>query len=120
VPAEDVAKARVGLLAVSLQPAQNTDNHCQLSNRLPTLFSNCLILDESVGDDIRVNIFPGSLLPFSEEVRHEIIELLRGLSGKVEVESNQEGNMQVTKVVLPQLLHELTDPRLPKRILFCR
>jgi hypothetical protein len=67
-----------------------------------------LILDESVGDDIRVNAFPGSLLSFGEEVRHETMELLRGLSSEIEVESNQEGNMQVAKVVLPQLLHELT------------
>jgi hypothetical protein len=30
VPAEDVAETRVSLLAISLHPAQNTDNHCQL------------------------------------------------------------------------------------------
>jgi hypothetical protein len=66
------------------------------------------MLDESVGDDIRVNTFRVSVLSFGEEVRHEIVELLRGLSDKVEVESNQEENMQVTKVILPQLLHELT------------
>jgi hypothetical protein len=68
------------------------------------------MLDESVGDDIRINIFPNSVISFSEEVRHEIVELLRGLSGEVEVESNKEGNVQVAKVVLPQLLHELTYP----------
>jgi hypothetical protein len=99
----------VGLLAVSLHPAQNADNHCQLSDRLPGLFRNALIFDESVGNDIRVNTFSGSVLSFGEEVRHEIMKL-RGLSGEVEVESNQEGNVQVAKVVLPQLLHELTYP----------
>jgi hypothetical protein len=31
VPAEDVAEARVSLLAVSLHPAQNTNYYCQLS-----------------------------------------------------------------------------------------
>jgi hypothetical protein len=108
--AEDVAEARVGLLAVSLHPAQNSDNHCQLSYLLPILFRNILILDESVGDDIRVNAFPGFVLSFGEEVRHKIMELLRGLSGEIEVESNQEVNVQVAKVVLPQLLHELTYP----------
>jgi hypothetical protein len=78
-----------------------------------------VIFDESVGDDIRVNTFPGSALPFGEEVRHEIMELLRGLSGEIEVESNQEGNVQVSKVVLPQLLHELTYPLLTKNTLIC-
>jgi hypothetical protein len=76
-------------------------------------------VDESVGDDIWVNTFPGSVLAFGEEGRHEIVELLLGLSGKVEVEGNQEGNVQVAKVVLPQLLHKLTYPWLPKSILFC-
>jgi hypothetical protein len=108
--AEDVTEARVSLLAVSLHPAQNTDDHLKLSDRLPRLFINSLILDESVGDDIRVNTFPGSVISFGEEVRHEIMEFLRGLSGKVEVESDKEGNVQVAKVVLPQLLHELTYP----------
>jgi hypothetical protein len=110
VPAEDVAEARVSLLAVSLHPAQNTDNHCQLFDRLPKLFIQILILDESVGDDIRVNAFLVSVLAFGEEVRHEIMEFLRGLSSEVEVEGNKEGNVQVTTVVLPQLLHELTYP----------
>jgi hypothetical protein len=83
------------------------------------LFSNFLIFDESVGNNIWVDAFPWLVLSFSEEVGHEVVELLRGMSGEVLVERNQEVNVQVAKIVLPQLLHELTYPWLPTGILFC-
>jgi hypothetical protein len=51
--AKDVVKALISLLAVSLHPTQNANNNLKLTAQYPSkLFSNFLIFDESVGNNI--------------------------------------------------------------------